>query len=41
MQYIVIEGNIASGKTSLAKLLAEQVNASLILEEFQDNPFLP
>ena len=29
------------GKTSLAKLLAERVNARLVLEQFEDNPFLP
>ncbi|MGF7231387.1 deoxynucleoside kinase [Arachidicoccus sp.] len=43
MQYkfITIEGNIGAGKTTLANLLAEQLNARLILEEFSDNPFLP
>lgn len=42
MQYhfIAIEGNIGSGKTTLAKLLAKKLNARLILEEFADNPFL-
>lgn len=39
--YVVIEGNIGSGKTSLATLLAERWNARLILEQFSDNPFLP
>jgi len=39
--YIVIEGNIGAGKTSLSKLLADDLNARLILEEFSDNPFLP
>lgn len=39
--YIVIEGNIGAGKTSLSKMLAEQFNAKLILEQFADNPFLP
>jgi len=39
--YIAIEGNIGSGKTSLAKLISEQYNAHLILERFEDNSFLP
>ncbi len=38
--YIAIEGNIGAGKTSLAKMLAEQFNGKLILERFWDNPFL-
>ncbi len=38
--YISIEGNIGAGKTTLAKMLAEQFNAKLILEQFKDNPFL-
>lgn len=38
--YIAIEGNIGAGKTTLAKLLVEKLNAKLILEEFEDNPFL-
>lgn len=39
--YIVIEGNIGTGKTSFSELLAKDLNARLILEEFSDNPFLP
>lgn len=39
--YIVIEGNIGAGKTSLSKLLSNDWQARLILEEFSDNPFLP
>lgn len=39
--YIVIEGNIGAGKTSLSKLISEKFNAKLILEQFADNPFLP
>lgn len=38
--YIAIEGNIGSGKTTLSKLLAPLFNARLILEEFEENPFL-
>jgi len=39
--YVVIEGNIGAGKTTLASRIAEQFNAHLILEHFGDNPFLP
>jgi len=39
--YIVIEGNIGAGKTTLASMIAKEYNAKLILERFDDNPFLP
>lgn len=39
--YVVIEGNIGAGKTSFASLLAEECNARLILEQFEENSFLP
>jgi len=39
--YIVIEGNIGAGKTTLASMIAKEYNAKLILERFADNPFLP
>ena len=39
--YVVIEGNIGAGKTTLATRIAEQFNGRLILEHFADNPFLP
>lgn len=39
--FIVIEGNIGAGKTTLSRRLAEEHNRRLILEEFSDNPFLP
>ena len=39
--FLVIEGNIGSGKTNLAKKIAEDFNGKLILEAFEDNPFLP
>jgi len=39
--YLVIEGNIGSGKTSLSTRISEQFNGKLILEQFADNPFLP
>lgn len=39
--YICIEGVIGAGKTSLASRLAAENSARLILEQFEDNPFLP
>lgn len=39
--YIAIEGNIGSGKTTLAKMLSAEFNTKLILEQFEDNSFLP
>ena len=39
--YIAIEGNIGAGKTTLASRMAEEFNARLILERFEDNSFLP
>ena len=39
--FVVIEGNIGAGKTTLSTQLAKEFNAKLILEEFADNPFLP
>lgn len=39
--YLVIEGNIGAGKTTLATRIAVRHNARLILERFADNPFLP
>jgi deoxyadenosine/deoxycytidine kinase len=39
--YVVIEGNIGAGKTTLATRISEHFNARLILERFADNPFLP
>ena len=39
--FINIEGNIGSGKSSLSKKIAADFGANLILEEFEDNPFLP
>ncbi len=38
-RFIVIEGPLGSGKTSLTKILAGRLNAKLVLEV--DNPFLP
>jgi len=39
--YIAIEGNIGSGKTTLANRIGDDFNAKLVLERFADNPFLP
>ena len=39
-KYLVIEGNIGAGKTSLATQLAEDTGSRLMLETFDDNPFL-
>jgi deoxyadenosine/deoxycytidine kinase len=38
--YIVVEGPIGAGKTSLARKLAEHIDAQTLLEKPQDNPFL-
>ncbi|MGM0587724.1 MAG: deoxynucleoside kinase [Bacteroidota bacterium] len=40
-EFIAIEGVIGAGKTSLAKLLAQRHDAQIVLEEFEENPFLP
>jgi len=39
-RYIVIEGPIGVGKTSLTKLLAKEFNARCFLEKAEENPFL-
>lgn len=39
--FIVIEGNIGAGKTSLVKRIAADYSARAIYERFEDNPFLP
>jgi len=41
IKFVAIEGNIGSGKTSLAEKIAQDFNAKTILERFADNPFLP
>lgn len=41
MQYIVIEGNIGAGKSSLVNMLAADLGARIVLEQYADNPFLP
>ncbi len=39
--YIAVEGLIGAGKTTLAKRLAAEWDADTVLEEFEENPFLP
>jgi deoxyguanosine kinase len=39
--FIAIEGTIGAGKTSLASRISAEFNAKLILEQFEDNAFLP
>lgn len=41
LRYVVVEGPIGAGKTSLARRLAERHAAALLLEEPETNPFLP
>ena len=40
VKYIAIEGVIGAGKTSLARKLKNRLNAELLLEQFDANPFL-
>ncbi len=40
-QFVCIEGNIGSGKTSLVEKLSTDYGGRILLEEFEDNPFLP
>jgi deoxyadenosine/deoxycytidine kinase len=40
-KYIVVEGPIGVGKTSLAKMLANEFQARTVFERIEDNPFLP
>jgi Deoxynucleoside kinases len=40
IKYIAVEGVIGAGKTSLARKLGERLDAKLILEKFEENPFL-
>jgi deoxyguanosine kinase len=41
LNYLVIEGNIGAGKTTLAQMISEKYHTKLVLEQFADNPFLP
>ena len=38
--HIAIEGSIGVGKTSLSNILSKELKAKLVLEEFEENPFL-
>ncbi len=40
-RYVVVEGPIGVGKTTLCRLLGDRWKARLVLEEFEENPFLP
>ncbi|PCH89530.1 MAG: deoxynucleoside kinase [Flavobacteriales bacterium] len=39
--FIALEGNIGAGKTTLSRKLSEEFKGKLVLEQFEDNPFLP
>ena len=39
-RYIVVEGVIGAGKTTLARAISERLDGHLLLEEFEENPFL-
>jgi len=40
IRYIAVEGNIGAGKTTLAKLIADDSGAAVFQEEVDDNPFI-
>lgn len=40
VRYIAIEGVIGAGKTSLTKLLHKRLGGKIVLEQFEENPFL-
>jgi len=40
-RYIVVEGPIGAGKTSLARVMSEQTGGAALLEDPDANPFLP
>jgi deoxyguanosine kinase len=40
IRYIAIEGVIGAGKTTLGRMLSERLGARLVLERFEENPFL-
>ncbi|MEK7669719.1 MAG: deoxynucleoside kinase, partial [Bacteroidota bacterium] len=40
VRYIAIEGAIGAGKTTLAQMIAERLGGRLVLEKFDENPFL-
>lgn len=40
-KYLVVEGPIGVGKTSLVSLLADELSGKAVLEDAENNPFLP
>jgi deoxyguanosine kinase len=40
IRYIAVEGVIGVGKTTLAQMLCERLRARVVLEKFEENPFL-
>lgn len=40
LRYIAVEGCIGAGKTTLARMLGETLGAQVVLEKFEENPFL-
>lgn len=41
VRHIAIEGVIGAGKTTLARMVCDRLGARLVLERFEENPFLP
>jgi deoxyguanosine kinase len=41
IRHVAIEGVIGAGKTTLAQMLSQRLGARLVLEQFEQNPFLP
>lgn len=41
INFLVVEGNIGAGKTTLVSKIASEFNAKTIFEQFAENPFLP
>ena len=39
--FVAVEGNIGAGKTTFCRLMEERLGSHVILEAFDDNPFLP
>jgi deoxyguanosine kinase len=40
MSYVAVEGVIGVGKTTLARLVSEQLSMPVLFERFEENPFL-
>jgi len=40
LRYVAIEGVIGAGKTTLSSMLGETLGARVVLEQFEENPFL-